>query len=153
MSRYFVVQFSGLDQMLQEVRKEGIDAVRVWPGTFTVGSPARRYEVVNVQAIGLAQGARWGGQILSTVLVIGAYEELYGRPFGPSSEARSRAINEHVKEAVKRVRDHVTKAMPAVSVRSGHIHTGLSGRELQVTSWSGFKDIYDKIKEVGGENN
>jgi len=136
-----VIQFADMAEFVDELRAMSVDVVRVWPGTFAIGSePCSRYKVVNVQA-------HDGRQIITLACVVGVYQEIYGRPFGPTAERQQQIIADSMETAVQRVQAHLVDVLPGIAVRTGQIHTGLKAQEVQRGYWDGFDGIYLALKE------
>jgi len=137
-----VIQFADMAEFIDELRAMQAAVVRVWPGTFALGGqPATRYKVVNAQA-------HDGRQIATFACVVGVYQEIYGRPFGPTAERYKAILSDQMETAVQRVQDHLRQALPDITIRSGQIHTGLKAAEIQRGYWDGLDDIYQALKEA-----
>lgn len=142
----FIIQFSDLDDFITEVTLTGIDVARVWLGQYsTGGSPGVRYHTVMVQAIDPAQHA-----ILMTSLVIGSYQTLYGKPFGPTEEDCAFIVKNANEGALADVQSYLVSKLPDIVLRSGNIFTGLDGLTIGKAYWSGFNAIYDALKKARG---
>jgi hypothetical protein len=139
-----VIQFSSLEDFIKEMQAEDVPVVRIWPAQFGRGSanyPILMTKAVNVQAVS-------NGSILSLVLVVGTYDELYGRPFGPNNEHRQAVIAERMETAVDEVKAHIHELLPDVNIRPGQIHTGLETNHIQRAYWDAFEDTYKALKEA-----
>ena len=140
-SNPIVIQFADMAEFVDELRAIQAEVVRVWPGTFAVGrEPCARYKVVNAQA-------HDGRQVATLACVVGVYQEIYGRPFGPTAERQKDILAERMETAVTRVQDHLRQALPGIAIRSGQIHTGLHSQDIQRGYWDGLDDIYRALKE------
>lgn len=143
-SKPIVIQFSSLEDFIQEMQAEDVPVVRVWPAQFGRGTsnhPILMTKAVNIQAMS-------NGSVLSLVLVVGTYDELYGRPFGPNNERRQAIIAGRMETAVDEVKATIHEMLPDVAIRPGQIHTGVETNHIQRAYWDNFEDTYKALKEA-----
>lgn len=145
-----VLQHSEVDQFIHDLTaNDYTDLVCVWPATFarpTSPHSSRRYTAVTAQAIAAFPHA--GPVVIQVSALLGAYETVYSNPFGPSAERQAGIIEEELDTAVARLREHLQTCLPALDFSTGQVHTGLTGPDIQIAYWSGFDDIYARLKEA-----
>lgn len=116
--------------------------IRVWPSSWATGHPVRKFwRGITCQAI-------LKNAIAHVNIIIGAYPEMYGRPFGPDADRRKEVIDSHEQSAQVLVEEYLTKRLPGFRIADGEIWTGISGEGLHPVYWQNFKHIYD---ETNGE--
>lgn len=138
----FVIQFSSLDHFCEEVRRQGLDIVRVWSGGWSENGQygGVAYRVVNAQAIDPSQGA-----VLSISIHLGAYQQLYGKPFREKDERATELIEQYAGEVQALVESYINENAGVV-IRPGMIYTGLTGKDVQRATWNGLVHIYKALE-------
>lgn len=146
MTEPFIIQFNSLDDFIADFELTNESIVRVWPGEYGSGSnPGVRYHAIMVQAADTARHT-----ILQTSLIIGSYQTMYHKPFGPTEEAVHDLIKAQQKAALSKVKGYLEQNLPdSVKIRpAGHIFTGLEGPGVSRAYWDGFDSIYDELKQL-----
>lgn len=153
-----VIQFSDVDDFIWETKNRPCDGTcRVWPGewnwTTSDKSPvAWMYKGVVAQALVLDPAGRVAISVVMLSVVIGCYQMIYGRPFGPEAERRQAIIQEYMQDAKKRLVDYFGDRLNANwRIAPGSIVTGLTGQEITNAYWDSYEDIYAKLRKEATE--
>jgi len=145
-----VVQFSSLDDFVDELWAGRFGCVRVWPAAWQRGQGhvARVWRGVVCQAV---LDDAWGRphSVAMISLALGSYEEVQGRPFGPEEERRREVVEQWEKDGLLLVERWLVERLPAwARVARGMVFTGLRGSEIQTAFEEGFEMIYAEVRGV-----
>lgn len=147
-----IVQFSDMEGFIGELQNQPVDhTVRVWPSNWRSGHDHVQtvWNAITCQATAVTSNGL-PRSILTISLIVGTYQEIYGRPFGPVQERRKEIITDVLQPAQVMIEDFFLNKLPAVfRVAGGQIFTGLSGSQVQPAYWPDFDHIYAQLKEAG----
>ncbi|MCB8986720.1 MAG: hypothetical protein H6661_03100 [Ardenticatenaceae bacterium] len=148
-----IIQFSQMDDFINELQNQPVDqTVRVWPSNWRSGHDyvqivwnAITCQATTVTTNGLPRN------ILTLSLIIGTYQESYGKAFGPVQERRKEIIAGVTQSAQVMIEDFLLNTLPAAfRVAGGQIFTGLNGNQIQPAYWTHFDHIYTELKNAEG---
>ena len=143
-----IVQFSLLDDFVDELWMARYGCVRVWPATWQRGQGhvARVWRGVVCQAV-LDDEAGRPHSVAMVSLTLGSFEEVHGRPFGPDAERRREVVERWERDALLMVERWLVERLPlGTRVARGMVYTGLRGSEIQPAFDEGFEMVYTEVR-------
>lgn len=140
----YVVQFGTLEEMITEMAANfrAIDGIP-WPPVVRIvagrtmrysGQPSGQCVAVHVRAIDHNRDT-----ILACMIVAGAYEELYGRPFGSDAQEKADAAWERARKLEAAIEAHIAEVLPDVQITGGVLHLGINNSHLLPATWQASK--------------
>lgn len=140
----YIVQFSELDELIDEVLEMDAPYGELFPlppvfrvigGEIAVQTGAHNTATmsvaVHVRAVDHARST-----ILSCMVVIGHYQKVMGRPFGPDQEKRADELWAKVAPTAKAIRDHIQDRVELANIGKGVLHLGLENSQIQPGTWA-----------------
>lgn len=152
-----IVQFSDLDDFVEELRWGRCECVRVWPASWRVKTGggslplATVWRAVVVQAV-LDDEMGKPHSLAMISLALGSYEEAHGSPFGPRADRRKEILERWEGRGLEMVRQWLQERLPlGIRIGRGQVYTGLRGPEVQTAAEEGFREIYEELRDVKEE--
>jgi hypothetical protein len=144
-----IIQFTNMADFIGETQNRPCsETCYIWPAHWTSGHDhvQTAWHGVTCQFITQNRNAQ-SESIVTMSLVIGTYQIVYGKPFGPDAERRLEIIQKHAEDARIQVENHLLDNLYAAwRLSHGSIFTGLGGNQIQPAYWYGFDHIYEELR-------